>query len=151
LQYFELRDEVRDSVEWNATVDSTMTSSPCYATSANVSDAARALQVLVEVIFAPENVNLPLSPVEAERDPSFCAFETKTEKALLPQRDRATRYVSRYLVNCRNKLYNKSTTNRMQLESYSTSDILPDAIRRSSSLAVFKRSLKTHFYIQSFY
>jgi len=38
----------------------------------------------------------------------------------------------------------------MQLESYSTSDILPDAIRRSSSLVVFKRSLKTHFYIQSF-
>ena len=28
---------------------------------------------------------------------------------------------------------------------------LPDAIRRSPSLAVFKRSLKTHFYIQSFY
>jgi len=28
---------------------------------------------------------------------------------------------------------------------------LPDAIRRSSSLTVFKRSLKTHFYIQSFY
>jgi len=27
---------------------------------------------------------------------------------------------------------------------------LPDAIRRSSSVAVFKRSLKTHFYIQSF-
>jgi len=26
---------------------------------------------------------------------------------------------------------------------------LPDAIRRSPSLAVFKRSLKTHFYIQS--
>jgi len=39
----------------------------------------------------------------------------------------------------------------MELEGYSTSDILPDAIRRSSSLAVFKRSLKTHFYIQSFY
>ena len=28
---------------------------------------------------------------------------------------------------------------------------LPDAIRRSLSLAVFKRSLKTHFYIHSFY
>jgi len=28
---------------------------------------------------------------------------------------------------------------------------LPDAIRRSPSLAVFKRSLKTHFYIQCFY
>ena len=28
---------------------------------------------------------------------------------------------------------------------------LPDAIRHSSSLAVFKHSLKTHFYIQSFY
>ena len=28
---------------------------------------------------------------------------------------------------------------------------LPDAIRRSPSLPVFKRSLKTHFYIQSFY
>ena len=27
---------------------------------------------------------------------------------------------------------------------------LPDAIRRSPSLAVFKRSLKTHFYIQCF-
>jgi len=27
---------------------------------------------------------------------------------------------------------------------------LPDAIRRSPSLAVFKRSLKTHFYIQRF-
>jgi len=28
---------------------------------------------------------------------------------------------------------------------------LPDAIPRSPSLAVFKRSLKTHFYIHSFY
>ena len=28
---------------------------------------------------------------------------------------------------------------------------LPDAIRRSPSPAVFKRSLKTHFYIQSFH
>jgi len=28
---------------------------------------------------------------------------------------------------------------------------LPDAIRRSPSLAVFKRSLKTHFYTQCFY
>jgi len=28
---------------------------------------------------------------------------------------------------------------------------LPGAIRRSPSLAVFKRSLKTHFYIESFY
>jgi len=28
---------------------------------------------------------------------------------------------------------------------------LPDAIRRSPSLAIFKRSLKTHFYIQCFY
>jgi len=28
---------------------------------------------------------------------------------------------------------------------------LPNAIRRSSSLTVFKRSLKTHSYIQSFY
>jgi len=28
---------------------------------------------------------------------------------------------------------------------------LPNAIRRSPSLAVFKRSLKTHFYIQCFY
>jgi len=27
---------------------------------------------------------------------------------------------------------------------------LPDAIRRSSSLAVFKRSLKTYFYTQCF-
>jgi len=31
------------------------------------------------------------------------------------------------------------------------SNSLPDAICRSPSLAVFKRSLKTHFYIQSFY
>jgi len=30
------------------------------------------------------------------------------------------------------------------------SNSLPDAIRRSPSLAVFKRSLKTHFYIQCF-
>jgi len=30
----------------------------------------------------------------------------------LPQTDRATRYVSRNLVNSRNKLYNKSATNR---------------------------------------
>jgi len=28
---------------------------------------------------------------------------------------------------------------------------LPDAIHRSPSLATFKRSLKTHFYIQCFY
>jgi len=35
-----------------------------------------------------------------------------TQEALLPQTDRATHYVSRHLVNCRNKLYNKSTTNR---------------------------------------
>jgi len=28
---------------------------------------------------------------------------------------------------------------------------LPDATRRSPSLAVFKRSLKTHFHIQCFY
>ena len=31
------------------------------------------------------------------------------------------------------------------------SNSLPDAIRRSSSLAVFKRSLKTYFYTQCFY
>jgi len=34
------------------------------------------------------------------------------QEALLPQTDRATRYVSQHLVNRRNKLYNKSTTNR---------------------------------------
>jgi len=35
-----------------------------------------------------------------------------TQETLLAQTDRATRYVSRNLVNCRNKLYDKSTTNR---------------------------------------
>ena len=35
-----------------------------------------------------------------------------SQAALLPQRDRATRCVSHSLVNCRNKLYNKSTTSR---------------------------------------
>ena len=35
------------------------------------------------------------------------------------QTDRATRYVSQNLVNCRNKLYDKSATNRMELEGYS--------------------------------
>jgi len=42
--------------------------------------------------------------------------------ALLPQMDRATRCVSQNLVNFRNKLCNKSTTNRsslMELEGYS--------------------------------
>ena len=34
------------------------------------------------------------------------------QEALLSQTDRATRYVSQHLVSCRNKLYNKSTTNR---------------------------------------
>jgi len=34
------------------------------------------------------------------------------QETLLPQTNRATRYVSRNLANCRNKLYNKFTTNR---------------------------------------
>ena len=40
------------------------------------------------------------------------------QEALLAQRDRATRCVSQNLVNCRNKLYNKSRRNRMELEGY---------------------------------
>jgi len=39
---------------------------------------------------------------------------------------------------------------RSRLRRRSTWNSLPDVIRRSSSVAVFKRSLKTHFYIQSF-
>jgi len=39
---------------------------------------------------------------------------------------------------------------RSRLRRRSTWNCLPDVIRRSPSLAVFKRSLKTHFYIQSF-
>ena len=38
--------------------------------------------------------------------------ELYRQEALLPQTDRATRYVSQNLVNCRNKLYNESTTDR---------------------------------------
>jgi len=34
------------------------------------------------------------------------------QEAPLPQTDRATRYVSQNLVDCRNRLYNKYTTNR---------------------------------------
>ena len=34
------------------------------------------------------------------------------QETLPPQTDRATSYVSQNLVSCRNKLYNKSTTNR---------------------------------------
>ena len=41
------------------------------------------------------------------------------KKTLLPQTDGATRYVSQNLVNCRNKLFNRSTTNRTELEGYS--------------------------------
>jgi len=43
----------------------------------------------------------------------FCAILTvNKQETLLPQTDRATRYVSQNLVNCRNKLYNKTTINR---------------------------------------
>jgi len=41
-----------------------------------------------------------------------CSTVQCIQETLLPQTDRATRYVSQNLVNCRNKLYNKSTTNR---------------------------------------
>jgi len=36
---------------------------------------------------------------------------TVQQETLLRQTDRATRCVNQYLVNCRNKLYNKSATN----------------------------------------
>jgi len=36
----------------------------------------------------------------------------KKQETLLLQTDRATRFVSQNLVNCRNKLYSTSTTNR---------------------------------------
>jgi len=38
------------------------------------------------------------------------------QEAVLAQRDRATRHLGENLVNCTNKLYNKST---MELEGYS--------------------------------
>jgi len=40
-------------------------------------------------------------------------YSRKTS-SMIPQTDRATRYVSQTLVNCRNKLYYKSTTNQME-------------------------------------
>jgi len=39
-------------------------------------------------------------------------LQVSIQEALLSQTDRATRCVSQNLVNCRNKLYNKSATNR---------------------------------------
>jgi len=42
----------------------------------------------------------------------FCTIlEVNKQETLLPQTDRAMRYVSQNLVNFRNKLYNKATTN----------------------------------------
>ena len=42
------------------------------------------------------------------------------QEALLPQMDRATRYVSQNLVNCTNKLYNNAQQIAvMELEGYS--------------------------------
>ena len=48
---------------------------------------------------------------------SSVAFQR--QETLLLQRDRATRYVSQNLVNCRNKMCNKSAKNRMELKGYS--------------------------------
>jgi len=59
----------------------------------------------------------------------------------------------RAISSCRRRDVQQSAQDRaFAVAAPRASNSLPDAIRRSPSLAVFKRSLKTHFYnIQCFY
>ena len=60
----------------------------------------------------------PVSNCDLDLWPCISIPDACKQETLLPQTDRATRYVSENLVNCRNKMYDKSTTNRMELDGY---------------------------------
>jgi len=77
----------------------------------------------VSLIWNGPQLSVPTSirhfPTLFSHPSTYAAFDTvitepslyKLNKKLCYQTDRATRYVSHSPVNCRNKLYNKSTTN----------------------------------------